>query len=556
MLYYHDRPDLCDIAMKQTYLYDVLIIGSGAAGLTSALQLDSHLRVALISKVSLQGGASWLAQGGIAAVFDENDSPEAHIADTLIAGAGLCHEDSVRTVVENGPDAVRWLIEQGVAFTRENDQQNYHLTQEGGHSHRRILHTADATGKEVTGTLVEQVIAAENIDIFEQHCAVDLVTQADKNSRKIRCTGAYLLDIKTSVIALFHAKSVILASGGASKAYLYTSNPDGASGDGIAMAWRKGCRVANLEFNQFHPTCLYHPKAKSFLITEALRGEGAILRLPDGSAFMGNFHPDAELAPRDVVARAIDHEMKRLGSDCLYLDISHKSADFIVEHFPTVYEQCLSFGIDITTDPIPVVPAAHYTCGGIMVSHDGQTDLLNLYAIGENAFTGLHGANRMASNSLLECLVYAQNAAQKINQDVEQIQQPDFIPEWDESRVSHSDEDVVISHNWDELRRFMWDYVGIVRTNKRLQRAQHRIKLLQNEIQEYYSNCKVTRDLLELRNLATVSELIIRCAMQRKESRGLHFTLDYPDLSPIARDTIMVPINYAGQDVIINRDET
>ena len=539
--------------MKQNYLYDVLIIGSGAAGLTSALQLDKHLRVALISKVSLQGGASWLAQGGIAAVFDENDSADAHVADTLIAGAGLCHEDSVRFVVENGPDAVRWLIEQGVAFTRENDQQNYHLTQEGGHSHRRILHTADATGKEVTGTLVEQVIAAENIDIFEQHCAVDLVTQADTNSRKIRCTGAYLLDIKTSVISLFHAKSVILASGGASKAYLYTSNPDGASGDGIAMAWRKGCRVANLEFNQFHPTCLYHPKAKSFLITEALRGEGAILRLPDGSTFMGNFHPDAELAPRDVVARAIDHEMKRLGSDCLYLDISHKSADFIIEHFPTVYEQCLSFGIDITTDPIPVVPAAHYTCGGIMVSSDGQTDLLNLYAIGENAFTGLHGANRMASNSLLECLVYAQSAARKINQGIAQITEPDFIPEWDESRVSSSDEDVVISHNWDELRRFMWDYVGIVRTDKRLQRAQHRIKLLQNEIQEYYINCKVTRDLLELRNLATVSELIIRCAMQRKESRGLHFTLDYPELAPIARDTVMVPINYAGQDVIVNR---
>ena len=541
--------------MKQNHIYDVLIIGSGAAGLTSALQLDKHLRVALISKVSLQGGASWLAQGGIAAVFDENDSADAHVADTLVAGAGLCHEDSVRFVVENGPNAVRWLIEQGVAFTRENDQQNYHLTQEGGHSHRRILHTADATGKEVTGTLVEQVIAAENIDIFEQHCAVDLVTQADKNSRKIRCTGAYLLDIKTSVIALFHAKSVILASGGASKAYLYTSNPDGASGDGIAMAWRKGCRVANLEFNQFHPTCLYHPKAKSFLITEALRGEGAVLRLPDGSAFMNNFHPDAELAPRDVVARAIDHEMKRLGSDCLYLDISHKPSDFIIEHFPTVYEQCLSFGIDITTDPIPVVPAAHYTCGGIMVSSDGQTDLLNLYAIGENAFTGLHGANRMASNSLLECLVYAQSAARKINQGIAQISKPDFIPEWDESRVSSSDEDVVISHNWDELRRFMWDYVGIVRTDKRLQRAQHRIKLLQNEIQEYYSNCKVTRDLLELRNLATVSELIIRCAMQRKESRGLHFTLDYPDLDPIARDTVMVPISYAGQDVIVNRDE-
>ena len=554
MLYYHVAPILCDIQMKQTHLYDVLIIGSGAAGLTSALQLDKNLNIALISKSSLQGGASWLAQGGIAAVFDENDSADAHVEDTLVAGAGLCHEESVRFVVENGPEAVSWLIEQGVTFTRESNQQNYHLTQEGGHSHRRILHTADATGKEVTGTLVDQAIAAPNIDIFEHHCAVDLVTQADKNSRKIRCTGAYLLDIQTSVISLFQAKSVILASGGASKAYLYTSNPDGASGDGIAMAWRKGCRVANLEFNQFHPTCLYHPKAKSFLITEALRGEGAILRLPNGSAFMKNFHPDAELAPRDVVARAIDHEMKRLGSDCLYLDISHQSAEFITEHFPTVYKQCLQYGIDITTDPIPVVPAAHYTCGGIMVSNDGQTDLLNLYAIGENAFTGLHGANRMASNSLLECLVYAQGAARKINQQVGQIPVPDFIPEWDESRVNHSDEDVVISHNWDELRRFMWDYVGIVRTDKRLARAQHRIKLLQKEIQEYYSNCLITRDLLELRNLATVSELIIRCAMQRKESRGLHFTLDYPELSPIARDTVMVPINYAGQDVIINRD--
>lgn len=554
MLYYHVAPILCDIQMKQTHLYDVLIIGSGAAGLTSALQLDKNLNIALISKSSLQGGASWLAQGGIAAVFDENDSADAHVEDTLVAGAGLCHEESVRFVVENGPEAVSWLIEQGVTFTRESNQQNYHLTQEGGHSHRRILHTADATGKEVTGTLVDQAIAAPNIDIFEHHCAVDLVTQADKNSRKIRCTGAYLLDIQTSVISLFQAKSVILASGGASKAYLYTSNPDGASGDGIAMAWRKGCRVANLEFNQFHPTCLYHPKAKSFLITEALRGEGAILRLPNGSAFMKNFHPDAELAPRDVVARAIDHEMKRLGSDCLYLDISHQSAEFITEHFPTVYKQCLQYGIDITTDPIPVVPAAHYTCGGIMVSNDGQTDLLNLYAIGENAFTGLHGANRMASNSLLECLVYAQGAARKINQQVGQIPVPDFIPEWDESRVGHSDEDVVISHNWDELRRFMWDYVGIVRTDKRLARAQHRIKLLQKEIQEYYSNCLITRDLLELRNLATVSELIIRCAMQRKESRGLHFTVDYPELSPIARDTVMVPINYAGQDVIINRD--
>lgn len=545
---------MCGEAMKQTHLYDVLVIGSGAAGLTAALQLDKHLRIALISKAALQGGASWYAQGGIAAVFDQNDSADAHVADTLIAGAGLCHEDAVRFVVENGPDAVNWLIDQGVDFTKNSDQKDYHLTQEGGHSHRRILHTADATGKEVTGTLVDQVTDAPNIDIYEQHCAVDLVTQADHDSRRIRCTGAYILDIERDIVSLFQAKSVILASGGASKAYLFTSNPDGASGDGLAMAWRRGCRVANLEFNQFHPTCLYHPKAKSFLITEALRGEGAVLRLPDGSRFMENFHPDGELAPRDVVARAIDHEMKRLGSDCLYLDISHKSADFIIEHFPTVHEHCLAFGIDITLDPIPVVPAAHYTCGGILVNHLGQTDLINLYAIGESAFTGLHGANRMASNSLLECLVYARSAAAEINCLTPAISTPDFIPDWDESRVSSSDEDVVISHNWDELRRFMWDYVGIVRTNKRLERAQHRIKLLQKEIGEYYSNCKVTRDLLELRNLATVSELIIRCALERKESRGLHYTLDYPDPSPIARDTIMVPINYAGQNVIINRD--
>ncbi len=539
--------------MKQPHLYDVLIIGSGVAGLTLALQLDKNLRIALISKASMQAGASWLAQGGIAAVFDKDDSAEAHIADTLVAGAGLCHEDAVRLVVENGPGAVNWLIEQGVHFTRDSDQEHYHLTQEGGHSHRRILHTADATGKEVTGTLVDQVIAAPHIELFENHCAVDLTTQADNNSRKIRCTGCYMLNIKTGVVSLFQAKTVVLASGGASKAYLYTSNPDGASGDGLAMAWRKGCRVANLEFNQFHPTCLYHPKAKSFLITEALRGEGALLRLPDGSRFMDRFHPDAELAPRDVVARAIDHEMKRLGSDCLYLDITHKPAEFIIEHFPSMYKNCLEFGIDITKDQIPVVPAAHYTCGGVMVNERGQTDLLNLYAIGETAFTGLHGANRMASNSLLECLVYAQAAAADINKLISEIAEPDFVPNWDASRVSSSDEKVVISHNWDELRRFMWDYVGIVRTNKRLERAQHRIKLLQSEIQEYYSNCEVTRDLLELRNLATVSELIIRCALQRKESRGLHYTLDYPELSPIARDTVMVPINFAGQNVIISQ---
>jgi len=542
------------LPMKTKYLYDVLVIGSGVAGLTLALQLDKKFRVALVSKSTLKGGASWLAQGGIAAVFDKDDSAESHVRDTLIAGAGLCHDDSVRYVVENGPTAVNWLIDQGVDFTLDSDQAHYHLTQEGGHSHRRILHSADATGKAVTGTLVDQVIAAENIDIYEHHCAVDLITQADKDSRKIRCTGAYLLDIETDVVSLFQAKTVALACGGASKAYLYTSNPDGASGDGLAMAWRRGCRVANLEFNQFHPTCLYHPKAKSFLITEALRGEGAVLRLPDGSRFMDKFHADGELAPRDVVARAIDFEMKRLGCDCLYLDISHKPAAFIIEHFPTVHQNCLKFGIDITQDPIPVVPAAHYTCGGIVVNKQGQTDLLHLYAIGETAFTGLHGANRMASNSLLECLVYAQASAKAINELMPTIAAPDSISEWDESRVNSSDEDVVISHNWDELRRFMWDYVGIVRTDKRLQRAQHRIKLLQSEIQEYYSNYKISRDLLELRNLATVSELIIRCARQRKESRGLHFTVDYPDLSTVARDSIMVPINFAGQDVVVYRD--
>ena len=531
--------------MKRKNLYDVLVIGSGAAGLTLALQLDKKLKVALISKSTLKGGASWLAQGGIAAVFDKDDSAEAHIEDTLVAGAGLCNQDSVRYVVENGPSAVTWLINQGVDFTLDSDQVHYHLTQEGGHSHRRILHSADATGKAVTSTLVEQVIARENIEIYEHHCAVDLVTQTD-NAGKFRCSGAYLLDIESSDVSLFEAKTVVLASGGASKAYLYTSNPDGASGDGLAMAWRRGCRVANLEFNQFHPTCLYHPKAKSSLITEALRGEGAILKLPDGSRFMDRFHEDGELAPRDVVARAIDFEMKRLGCDSVFLDISHKPAQFITEHFPTVYENCLEFNIDITKEPIPVVPAAHYTCGGVMVDKQGQTDLKSLYAIGETAFTGLHGANRMASNSLLECLVYAQAAANHINQTIAQITPLEPLKDWDESRVSSSDEDVVISHNWDELRRFMWDYVGIVRNDKRLQRAQHRIKLLQNEIQEYYSNHKITRDLLELRNLATVSELIIGCAQQRKESRGLHYTTDYPNLAATAKDTIMQPINFAG----------
>ena len=529
------------INMIQNSHYDVLVIGSGVAGLTLALHIDPKYKVAVISKSTIQGGASWLAQGGIAAVFDKNDTKEAHIRDTEIAGAGLCNTEAVRFVVENGPSAVNWLIAQGVQFTLDDKNHQYHLAKEGGHSHRRILHSADATGKAVTSTLVEQVFAAKNISVYEDHCAVDLVASKDTSSQKPRCIGAYILDIKRDQVSVFRAKNVVLASGGASKSYLYTSNPDGATGDGIAMAWRLGCRIGNLEFNQFHPTCLYHPNAKSFLISEALRGEGAVLKLPDGKRFMHRFHDLGELAPRDVVARAIDHEMKRLGSDFLHLDISHKPARFISEKFPNVYEKCLKFNIDITSGPIPIVPAAHYTCGGVVVGQTAETDVLNLYAIGENAFTGLHGANRIASNSLLECVVFARAAADKINQRIDHISIPRIIAEWDESQVFNSDENVVISHNWDELRRCMWDYVGIVRTNKRLERAQHRIRMLQEEIHEYYGNYKISRDLLELRNLATVSGLIVQCALKRRESRGLHYTLDYPDSSIVPEDTIIAP---------------
>ncbi len=538
--------------MSKNYNCDVLVIGSGAAGLTLAQDLSTHAQVMVLSKNAVNEGSTWFAQGGIAAVLDDQDSVDAHVADTLAAGAGLCHEDAVRFTVERGREAIRWLIEQGVNFTRENSTGDYHLTQEGGHSHRRIIHSADATGQEVHSTLIERVRQQPNIEIFEDHVALNLITQADNGSRSLRCTGAYALNRKDDQVHVFQAKVVVLATGGASKVYLYTSNPDSASGDGIAMAWRAGCRVANMEFNQFHPTCLYHPKAKTFLITEALRGEGAYLRLPDGQRFMSRFHEQGELAPRDVVARAIDHEMKRLGCECLYLDISHKSSKVIAEHFPTVKARCQEFGIDITQEPIPVVPAAHYTCGGVVVDHNGQTDLQNLYAIGETSFTGLHGANRMASNSLLECIVYAHSAAQHIVTKLPRLTEPEASPPWDESRVTNSDEDVIISHNWDELRRFMWDYVGIVRTQKRLQRATHRIKLLQKEIAEYYSNYKVSSDLIELRNLATVAELIIRSATMRKESRGLHFSLDYPDKSKLAKDTILVPSNLAAQDIIVS----
>ena len=538
--------------MKQIFQFDVLIIGSGVAGLACALKLDKNLSVALISKGSLVDGSSWLAQGGIAAVLDEEDSIEAHVDDTLIAGDGLCHKDTVKFVVENGQKTIRWLVDQGVLFTKDKSNKNFHLGQEGGHSFRRILHSADATGKAITRALIKKVKEASNIQIFEEHCAVDLITQEDSTTNRMKCVGSYLLNLKSSEIGLFQAKTVVLASGGASKAYLYTSNPDGASGDGIAMAWRKGCRVANMEFNQFHPTCLFNADAKSSLITEAIRGEGGILLLPNGERFMNKFHKDGELAPRDVVARAIDHEMKRIGCDCLYLDISHRESSFIKESFPNVYEECLKYGVDITKDKIPVVPAAHYTCGGVIVSKDGQTDLSNLYVIGESSFTGLHGANRMASNSLLECLVYAESSANSINYRLPEISLPFEIPQWDESRVIHSDENVVISHNWDELRRFMWDYVGIVRTKKRLLRAANRIELLQNEIQEFYKNFSISRDLIELRNLASVSQLIIKSAQQRKESRGLHYTIDFPDKSKFAKDTILVPVNFAGQEIFIS----
>ncbi|PCK08506.1 MAG: L-aspartate oxidase [Alteromonadaceae bacterium] len=531
--------------------YDVLVIGCGAAGLTLAIKLAAHTKVAVLSKGNFQEGSTWYAQGGIAAVLDDKDSVESHVADTIAAGGGLCHKDTVKFIVEQSKAAIDWLVDIGVPFTKAQNSNDFHLTREGGHSHRRIIHSADSTGKAVHSTLLDTAQSTPGLTLFKHHIAVDLIKQSDTGESKVRCTGAYVYSREEDRVKVFSARTVVLATGGASKAYLYSSNPDSASGDGIAMAWRAGCRVTNMEFNQFHPTCLYHPEAKSFLITEALRGEGAKLRLPNGEAFMHKFHELAELAPRDIVARAIDYEMKRVGSDFVHLDISHKSAEFITKHFPTVSKQCAKYGIDITKDPIPVVPAAHYTCGGIAVNQKGQTDLKNLYAIGETSFTGLHGANRMASNSLLECLVYARSAANAIRETLPNIPPPKQAPEWDESRVTDSDEDVVIAHNWDELRRFMWDYVGIVRTQKRLERASNRIALLQKEIHEYYSNYKISNDLIELRNLAKVAELIIHSAKARKESRGLHYSLDYPEMSETAVDTVLVPINHAAQACVI-----
>jgi L-aspartate oxidase len=531
--------------MHTQHQYDVLIIGSGAAGLSLALRLPARARIAVLSKGPLQEGNTWYAQGGISAVMDRGDSIEAHVRDTMESGAGLCHPDVVRFTVEHGPEAVQWLIDLGVPFTRQNGDggATYHLTREGGHQHRRVIHAADATGKAVETSLVGSARGRDNIDLFEQHIAVDLITGERLGRTDNRCLGAYVLDRGKARVEVFRARFVVLATGGASKVYLYTSNPDTSTGDGIAMAWRAGCSVANLEFNQFHPTCLYHPQAKSFLVTEAVRGEGGKLLLPDGKPFMQRFDPRGELAPRDIVARAIDHEMKRLGIEHVLLDISHKPAAFIREHFPTVHQRCLELGIDITKDPIPVVPAAHYTCGGVRTDLRGRSDLDGLYVIGESACTGLHGANRMASNSLLECLVFAAAAAGDIEAGLDTTPMPGDLPEWDESQVTDSDEEVVVSHNWDELRRFMWDYVGIVRTAKRLQRARRRVELLQREIQEYYGNFRVTNDLLELRNLVQVAELIIRSAEARRESRGLHYTLDFPapDNSRAPADTVLTP---------------
>ncbi|MCW8207600.1 L-aspartate oxidase [Verminephrobacter aporrectodeae subsp. tuberculatae] len=520
--------------------FDVLIAGSGLAGLCAALHLAPTHRVGVITKRELEDGSSTWAQGGIAAVLADGDSFAAHIQDTLEAGAGLCDLATTRFVVENAPAAIAWLRQLGVPFTL--DGERLHLTREGGHSARRIAHVTDATGAAVQRTLIDAVRATPEITLFEQHTLVDLITPRKLGGSGHRCLGLYALDGVRDTVITLRAPQTILATGGAGKVYLYTTNPDTATGDGIAAAWRAGCRVANMEFIQFHPTGLYHPHAKSFLISEAVRGEGGRLLLPPsagGARFMPEHDARAELAPRDVVARAIDYEMKRHGLDCVHLDISHRSPAFLQAHFPHILARCAALGIDITRAPIPVVPTAHFTCGGVLTDLAGRSDLPGLYAVGEVACTGLHGANRLASNSLLECMVFARAAAQAIAA-APAAELPE-LPAWDDSRVTDADESVVISHNWDELRRFMWDYVGIVRTNKRLERAAHRIALLQGEIDEFYAHFHVTRDLLELRNLVQVAELIVRSAQLRRESRGLHYSRDHPDAAAPAAPTILVP---------------
>lgn len=541
--------------LNTTHHFDVIIVGSGGAGLSLALSLPDHFNIAVLAKSALTEASTFYAQGGVAAVLDETDSIEQHIDDTMIAGAQLCEREAVKQTVEGGKPSVDFLLKYGVQFTLD-EQEQLHLTREGGHSQRRIIHAADATGRAISTTLVQRAREKQNITIFENYIAIDLITskKLGLKDQENRALGLYALDEKTEKVHTFLAPSTALACGGAMKAYLYTSNPDIATGDGIAMAYRAGCRVANMEFNQFHPTCLYHPQARSFLITEAMRGEGAYLRLPDGERFMLRFDERAELAPRDIVARAIDYEIKRLGIRHVWLDITHKDEAFIKEHFPTLYARLLELGIDITKEMIPVVPAAHYTCGGVVVDENSQTDIEGLYAIGETSYTGLHGANRMASNSLLECFVYGMSAAKHI----ESLFNPDYVspdaPSWDDSQVMNPDENVVILQNWDELRQTMWNYVGIVRTTKRLQRALHRIEMLKREITEYYQDYHVSKNLIELRNLVLVSEMIVRCAMERKESRGLHYTLDYPELGPELRKTVLTPPNFKVETPLVNVD--
>ena len=530
---------------KTSHQHDILIIGSGLAAQVLALSLPRKFKIAIVTKKNLDDTATLYAQGGIAAVLDELDSVSSHLEDTLKAGAGLCNEAMAQFIIQNSADAIKWLIEKGVPFTKEKSK--YHLTREGGHSHRRIIHAKDATGKAVLMTLTKHLMSCDNIDIFENHIAIDMVTDAKYNAKI--CHGAYVLDTQQGQVCSFSARHTIIAAGGAGKVYLYTSNPDTATGDGVAMARRAQCQIANMEFFQFHPTCLYDKNEKTFLISEAMRGEGGILRLPNGYRFMPDHDDRAELAPRDIVARSIDYEIKRWGLDYVHLDMTHHTRSFLIDHFPTIFEHCQRSGIDISKEPIPVVPAAHYSCGGILINRYGQTNIKHLFAIGESACSGLHGANRLASNSLLECIVLAQSCAQFIQSQAQPLLHE--IAAWDESRVSNADEEIIIKHNWQELRRFMWNYVGIVRTNKRLERAKNRIMLLEKEIQDYYAHFRVTRDLIELRNLVLIARLIVESAISRKESRGLHSSLNYPGPSEEVQNTVLDPLRQSHQNSII-----